>query len=67
MAVRDFYITEEMAEHYRTTPATVRYWVHVGYGPRSIKVGRRRLWPVDEVARFDAELRQSDPEPAPVR
>ena len=55
--------TDEVAERFRTSPATVRYWVHVGYGPASIKVGRRRLYPVAEVESFEA--RQSDPQPAP--
>ena len=35
-----YLVTEEMAERYRTSPATIRYWQHVGYGPRSIKVGQ---------------------------
>jgi hypothetical protein len=46
----------EVAEHYRTTPGTVRYWRHCGYGPRGVKLGTRVLYPVDEIRRFDAEL-----------
>ena len=37
-------ITEEVAEMLRTTPETVRYWRHIGKGPRSFKVGRRVLY-----------------------
>lgn len=36
--------TEEVAEHFRTVPATVRYWRHIGKGPRAFKVGRRVLY-----------------------
>jgi hypothetical protein len=35
--------TDEVADRYRTTPETVRYWRHIGKGPRSFKVGRRVL------------------------
>ncbi len=44
---------DAVAEHYHTTAPTVRYWIHTGYGPRSVKIGRRRLFPVAEVAAFD--------------
>ena len=39
--------TEEVAARFRTSPATVRYWRHVGIGPSGIKVGRQVLY--DEV------------------
>lgn len=41
--------TEEVAEHFRTVPATVRYWRHIGKGPRSFKVGRRVLYRESDV------------------
>jgi DNA-binding transcriptional MerR regulator len=47
--------TAEVAEHYRTSPGTVRYWRHTGYGPRGVKVGRRVLYQREEIERFDAE------------
>jgi predicted DNA-binding transcriptional regulator AlpA len=46
----------EVAEHYRTTDGTVRYWRHCGYGPKGIKLGTRVLFPRAEVERFDREL-----------
>lgn len=49
--------TTEVAEHYRTVESTIRYWRHIGYGPRGVKAGRSVLYPVDEVERFDEELR----------
>lgn len=36
--------TDEVAGLFRTSPETVRYWRHVGKGPRSFKVGRRVLY-----------------------
>ncbi|WP_238011568.1 helix-turn-helix domain-containing protein [Dactylosporangium sp. AC04546] len=48
--------TAEMAAHYRTVPGTVRYWRHIGYGPRGIKVGRKILYPIEEIERFDIVL-----------
>ncbi|MFD9569677.1 helix-turn-helix transcriptional regulator [Streptomyces sp. NPDC059982] len=48
--------TAEVAERYRTAESTVRYWRHVGYGPRGVKVGRRVLYIESELARFDQEL-----------
>lgn len=51
--------TAEVAERYRTPEGTVRYWRHIGYGPKGVKAGRRVLYPLDEVERFDAELRSA--------
>ena len=56
--------TAEVAERYRTTPSTVRYWRHVGYGPEGIKVGRRVLYSEEELSRFEAQLAQQVAEPA---
>ncbi len=41
--------TEEVAELLRTSPETVRFWRHVGKGPKSFKLGRRVLYDVDDV------------------
>lgn len=54
-----YWTTTEVAEHYRTSPETVRYWRHVGKGPKSIKAGRIVLYPVDEIKRYEAELREA--------
>jgi hypothetical protein len=35
MAVR-LLTTEEVAERFRTSPATVRYWRHIGSGPAGV-------------------------------
>ena len=46
----------EVAERYRTTEATVRYWRHIKFGPKGVKVGTRVLFPLAEIERFDREL-----------
>ncbi len=44
-----YWTTAEVAERFRTYPGTVRYWRHVGKGPRSFKVGRRVLYRESDV------------------
>lgn len=53
----EFMTTEEVAAYFRTVPATVRYWRHIGKGPRSFKVGRRVLYRRSDCQAWaDAEL-----------
>lgn len=40
----EYMTTAELAALVRTPVETVRYWRHVGRGPRSFKVGRRVLY-----------------------
>lgn len=57
MEQRGEYLTlPEVAEHYRTTEGTVRYWRHTGYGPKGVKIGTRVLYPRAEIKRFDRQL-----------
>lgn len=51
-----WHTTADVAERYRTAPGTVRYWRHIGYGPRGVKNGRRVLYSDAELRRFDAWL-----------
>lgn len=53
-----FLTTAEVADRYRTVPGTVRYWRHIGYGPKGVKVGRRILYSEEELVRFDQGLQQ---------
>ncbi|OIV38773.1 DNA-binding protein [Mangrovactinospora gilvigrisea] len=48
--------TTEVAERFRTAASTVRYWRHIGYGPKGVKVGRRVLYSEAELVRWEAEL-----------
>jgi predicted DNA-binding transcriptional regulator AlpA len=52
----EYLTTAEVAERYLTSPSTVRYWRHVGRGPKSVKVGRRVLYPEAEIRRYDDRL-----------
>ncbi len=56
-----YLVTEEVAERFRTSPGTVRYWRHIGYGPKSVKVGRRVLYAEADVLQFERELRTGTP------
>lgn len=39
------YLTAPQLEQLTGTPAsTWRYWAHIGQGPPSFKLGRRRVW-----------------------
>lgn len=50
--------TAEVAETLRAPVETVRYWRHLGKGPKSFKIGRRVLYAVEDVEAFIAEARQ---------
>jgi DNA-binding transcriptional MerR regulator len=58
----EYMTTNEVAELCRTSPETVRFWRHVGNGPKSFKAGRRVLYPTVEVQRWLTDLltRQED-------
>jgi excisionase family DNA binding protein len=45
-------VTEEVAQLLQTSPSTIRYWRHKGYGPKGVRVGRRVLYPLSEVQRW---------------
>ncbi len=49
--------TEEVAERYRTSPETVRFWRHAGKGPKSLKVGRRVLYALDDLETFESQMK----------
>lgn len=44
-----FLTTEEVAAAARTVPSTVRYWRHIGKGPKGVKRGKRVLYPESAV------------------
>lgn len=56
-AMRGLMTTTEVATFFRTSPETVRYWRHVGYGPVGRKVGRRVLYERADVEVFWEALR----------
>jgi DNA-binding transcriptional MerR regulator len=54
---RRYLTTVEVADLARTSPETVRFWRHVGKGPKSFKVGRKVLYAVEDVERWLADAR----------
>lgn len=52
--------TEEVAALTRTAVSTVRYWHHMGVGPKSFKVGRRRLYAKSEVMAWIEAAKSAD-------
>ena len=53
---REWLTIGEIADHYRKSVPTIRYWRHIGYGPKGVKVGTGVLYPRAEVERFDRQL-----------
>lgn len=56
---RRYLTTEELAQMTRSTAETCRYWRHVGKGPRSMKVGRRVLYAIEDVDAWLQEARDA--------
>lgn len=54
------YLTAPQLEQMTGTPAsTWRYWAHIGSGPASFKLGRRRVWKRATVLAWIAEQEQA--------
>jgi excisionase family DNA binding protein len=51
--------TEEVAERYRTSDSTVRYWRMTGY-LNGTRIGRRVLYSDAELEQFEAKRRAED-------
>lgn len=47
--------TEEVAQRYRTSASTVRYWRHAGKGPAGFRLGSRVLYDLDVVEKWERE------------
>ena len=47
--------TAEVADRYRTSPSTVRWWRHIGYGPAGTRYGRRVLYREEDLDAWEAE------------
>jgi len=50
-------ITEEVADRFRTSAETVRYWRHTGKGPRSFRVGKRVLYSLEDIEEWERQAR----------
>jgi predicted DNA-binding transcriptional regulator AlpA len=49
--------TNEFADLLRRSPETVRYWRHVGIGPKPFKLGRKVLYVRAEVEQWIDDAR----------
>jgi hypothetical protein len=59
MAAEEEYLTTaEVAARYRTVASVVRYWRYSDSGPGWVKVGKRVLYPKDQIRAFDRQLRE---------
>ncbi len=57
---RDLLTITEAAELLRAPVATLRYWRHLGTGPRSFRLGRRVVYRRDDLqAWVDAQLTEA--------
>lgn len=56
--VRRQMTTKEIADIFRKSEATVRYWRHIGYGPQWRKVGGTVLYDPDDVDRWFESLNE---------
>jgi excisionase family DNA binding protein len=51
------YLTiDELAERYQVPVATVRYWRHLGTGPKAVKIGRFVRFGLDDVLAWERNL-----------
>jgi excisionase family DNA binding protein len=58
--MHEYMTTAEVAHLLRTSPESVRYWRHIGKGPRSFRVGRKVLYDRRDVEKFINEARQQE-------
>lgn len=60
---RKLLTTAEIAERVRAPQSTVRYWRHIGQGPRGVRVGRRVLYDEADVDAWIEEQYDNDDDP----
>ena len=54
-ALPEFLSAEQLCVYTGIPAATFRYWAHIGTGPASFKLGRRRVWRRSVVEAWIAE------------
>lgn len=52
---RQFYLAADCQRISGLAESTFRYWASINKGPKSIRLGRRRVWPVKEFHEWLAE------------
>jgi predicted DNA-binding transcriptional regulator AlpA len=52
--------TADLAERYQATEATIRQWRHQRTGPRGVQIGKKVMYRLSEVLRWEHELEQRE-------
>ena len=60
----DLLTITEAADLVRAPVATLRYWRHLGTGPRSFRLGRRVVYRLDDLTSWIKQHRNADPSAA---
>ena len=61
----DLLFAPEVSKFLRVPEPTLRYWAHRGEGPKSFRMGRRRVWKRSDVAAWlEAQYQAAQKEPA---
>ena len=55
----EYYSANQLEELTGTRASTYRYWAHIGEGPPSMKLGRRRVWKKSLFERWLAEQEET--------
>ena len=50
LALKEYFDSNDLEQLTGTPASTWRYWAHIGQGPASMKLGRRRVWRREIVA-----------------
>jgi hypothetical protein len=54
--VAEYLTTAELSERFHITPKTALRWRHEGNGPGHVRAGKKILYPISEVERYEREL-----------
>jgi predicted DNA-binding transcriptional regulator AlpA len=52
--------TRDLAQRYQSPPSTIRQWRFQGSGPRGVKIGRKVLYRLSEVLRWEKALEKAE-------
>lgn len=55
----EFLSASELAQWTGNPASTWRYWAHIGFGPSSFKLGRRRVWRRTDVQEWIAAQQEA--------
>lgn len=59
MTAKKYLSVDDLEELTGTPASTWRYWAHIGRGPTSLKLGRRRVWDRDVIEKWLADAAEA--------